>query len=74
MKVTIAISGKIRPTLKGSRAWKNYEGFYSDMIQLPKDFKELLRLLNSKSIEYLVIAGYAVALHGYPRATKEIKF
>lgn len=44
------------------------------MIQLPKDFKELLRLLNSKSIEYLVIAGYAVALHGYPRATKEIKF
>lgn len=42
------------------------------MIHLPKDFKELLRLLNSKKIEYMVVGGYAVALHGYPRATGDI--
>lgn len=42
------------------------------MIQLPKDFKELLGLLNSKRIEYLVIGGYAVALYGYPRATGDM--
>lgn len=42
------------------------------MIRLPKDFKEFLRLLNSKSIEYLVVGGYAVAFHGYPRATGDI--
>src|SRR3989338_10069020 len=42
------------------------------MIRLPPDFKELLRLLNSKKIEYLVIGGYAVAFHGYPRATGDI--
>ena len=42
------------------------------MIQLPPDFKELLRLLNSKKIEYLVVGGYAVALYGYPRATGDI--
>ena len=42
------------------------------MIQLPQDFKELLQLLNSKKIEYLVIGGYAVAFHGHPRATGDI--
>lgn len=42
------------------------------MIHLPKDFKELLQLFNSKKIDYLVVGGYAVALHGYPRATGDI--
>ncbi len=42
------------------------------MIHLPQDFKELLQLLNSKKIKYLVIGGYAVALYGYPRATGDM--
>ncbi len=42
------------------------------MIHLPQDFKELLQLLNSKNIEYLVVGGYAVALYGYPRATGDM--
>lgn len=42
------------------------------MIRLPKDFKEFLRLLNSKRIEYLVVGGYAVAYYGYPRATGDM--
>lgn len=42
------------------------------MTHLPQDFKELLQLLNSKKIEYLVIGGYAVALYGHPRATGDI--
>ncbi|KPK96136.1 hypothetical protein AMJ80_01685 [bacterium SM23_31] len=42
------------------------------MIRLPQDFKELLQLLNSKKIEYLVVGGYAVALYGYPRATGDM--
>jgi len=42
------------------------------MIRLPKDFKELLQLLNSKKVEYLVVGGYAVALYGYPRATGDM--
>lgn len=42
------------------------------MIRLPQDFRELLQLLNSKRIEYLVVGGYAVALYGYPRATGDI--
>jgi hypothetical protein len=42
------------------------------MIHLPRDFSELLQLLNSKKIEYPVIGGYAVAFYGYPRATGDV--
>ena len=41
-------------------------------IQLPSDFKEFLKLLNSHQIEYLLIGGYAVSFHGYPRTTLDI--
>lgn len=42
------------------------------MIHLPKDFKEFLQLLHLKGIEYLIVGGYAVAFHGYPRATGDM--
>jgi len=42
------------------------------MIEFPKDFKEFLQLLTSKDIEYLVVGGYAVGYHGYPRATGDM--
>ena len=42
------------------------------MIQLPPDFKEFLRLLNSSQIDYLVIGGYAVNYYGYSRATADL--
>lgn len=41
-------------------------------INLPPDFREFLKLLNDRSVEYLLIGGYAVAYHGYPRATADI--
>ena len=41
-------------------------------FSLPPDFKEFLRLLNDHSVEYLLIGGYAVAYHGYPRATGDM--
>jgi len=43
-----------------------------DTIQLPQDFREFLRLLNLKKVEYLIIGGYAVVYHGYPRSTGDI--
>jgi hypothetical protein len=39
---------------------------------LPPDFSEFLRLLNAHRVDYLVVGGYAVAFHGYPRATADI--
>jgi len=41
-------------------------------IHLPPDFKEFLRLLNAHKVEYLLIGGYAVGYHGYPRATADL--
>lgn len=41
-------------------------------IELPKDFKEFLSLLNVHGVEYLLIGGYAVGYHGYPRATNDL--
>ncbi|MBI4203802.1 MAG: hypothetical protein HY527_02140 [Betaproteobacteria bacterium] len=40
--------------------------------RLPTDFKDFLRLLNSKQVEYLLIGGYAVGYYGYPRATADM--
>ena len=39
---------------------------------LNQDFKEFIQLLNDNQVRYLVVDGYAVALHGYPRYTKDI--
>ncbi len=41
-------------------------------IRLPPDFKEFLKLLNVHQVEYLLIGGYAVGYHGYPRATADM--
>ena len=41
---------------------------------LDKDFKEFIQLLNGHKVKYLVIGGYAVNFHGYPRYTKDIDF
>lgn len=36
---------------------------------LNKDFKEFIASLNDNDVDYLVVGGYAVALHGHPRYT-----
>ena len=40
-----------------------------DAPLITDDFKEFLRLLNANRVDYLLVGGYAVGLHGYPRAT-----
>jgi hypothetical protein len=41
-------------------------------LELPKDFKEFSRLLRAHGVEYLLIGGWAVGYHGYPRATDDL--
>lgn len=43
-------------------------------MELNKDFKEFVKLLNDNQVEYLTIGGYAVAYHGFPRYTGDIDF
>jgi len=39
---------------------------------LSQDFKEFIQSLNDNHVRYLVVGGYAVALHGYPRYTRDM--
>lgn len=39
---------------------------------LNQDFREFIQSLNDNRVRYLVVGGYAVALHGHPRYTKDI--
>ena len=41
-------------------------------FELPDTFKELLESLNKNKVRYLLIGGYAVGMHGHPRATEDI--
>jgi predicted nucleotidyltransferase len=41
-------------------------------LVLAKDFKELLKSLSSNGVEFLLIGGYAVGVHGFVRATKDM--
>ena len=41
-------------------------------MTLNQDFKEFIQSLNDNHVRYLVVGGYAVAMHGHPRYTKDI--
>ena len=41
---------------------------------LDENFKEFIKLLNANDVKYLIVGGFAVAYHGYPRYTKDIDF
>lgn len=38
-------------------------------MDLHPDWSEFLRLLNSHSVEFLIVGAHALALHGHPRMT-----
>jgi predicted nucleotidyltransferase len=41
-------------------------------IEIPNDFKEFFRSLNKAAVEYLLVGGYAVSIHGYVRPTADL--
>ena len=38
-------------------------------MKLDKDFNEFVELFVANDVRFLVVGGYALAAHGYPRAT-----
>jgi predicted nucleotidyltransferase len=44
------------------------------MDQLNQDFREFIGLLEEENVEYLIVGGYAVGIHGFPRYTGDIDF
>lgn len=61
--------------LTGFALWKkSANNTTTGNMVLDENFKEFIELLNENHVKYLVVGGYAVAYHGYPRYTKDIDF
>ncbi len=43
-------------------------------MNIQPDFEDFLRLLEAHEVSYMIVGGYAVALHGFPRYTGDIDF
>jgi predicted nucleotidyltransferase len=41
---------------------------------LNPDYKEMLECLSEEGVSFLLVGAYALAVYGYPRATKDIDF
>mgnify|MGYP000075065180 FL=1 len=41
-------------------------------MEVQKDFKEFLALLNANEVDFMIVGGYALAYHGAPRYTGDI--
>lgn len=51
---------------------KRFEG--RSASDLPEDFVAFVTCLNAHGVEYLLVGGYALAFHGFVRATVDIDF
>jgi hypothetical protein len=41
-------------------------------LRLPEDYEDLLREFDEGGVSYLLVGGWAVAVHGHPRATSDM--
>jgi len=54
---------------KGYQQWKSCG---DSIMEIQKDFKELLELFNNHNVEYIIVGSYALAHYGAPRYTGDI--
>ena len=43
-----------------------------DDIVIEQDYKDLISIFVEEKVQFLLVGGYAVGLHGYPRPTKDL--
>lgn len=41
-------------------------------MNIQPDFEDFLKLLEAHRVDYMIVGGYAVAFHGFPRFTKDL--
>ena len=41
-------------------------------MEVQRDFADLCALLNAKSVDFLIVGGYAIAFHGAPGFTGDL--
>ncbi len=47
-------------------------GLSLEILLLNPDFKDILSAFAAEQVDYLLVGAYALAVHGYPRATGDI--
>lgn len=68
-----SFSGKAGHLRKGWKRWRAFGAIITGgSMALSRDFKEFIASLNANNVRYLIVGGYAVALHGHPRYTKDM--
>jgi hypothetical protein len=73
--MTAAICPEVRKSV--SRKFGNSPkrfGLSLKARMLNKDYREMLQCLLEEKVKFLLVGAYAVAVHGFPRATKDIDF
>ena len=66
----IGVHKRLRP---GLPHWsKSAASITAGNTVLNQDFKRFVQSLNDNGVRYLIVGGYAVALHGHPRYTKDL--
>lgn len=70
MTETTKIIGCPSRLKKGFGPLSLYDKQFMAIPSLPQDFRELLKLLNSHNVKYLLTGGYAVGYYGYPRDSR----
>jgi hypothetical protein len=43
-------------------------------MKLHPDFSDFIKALNASKVDYVIVGAYALAFHGFPRATGDIDF
>jgi hypothetical protein len=43
-------------------------------VKVHPDFEDFVKALNLNKVEYVIVGSFALAFHGYPRATGDIDF
>jgi len=43
-------------------------------VKIHTDFNDFVATLNNNKVEYVIVGSFALAYHGYPRATADIDF
>ena len=68
----IETTGACARTLNDCARWSCNDRLPMATTLIPPDFREFLKLLNRRRVKYLIVGGYAVGFHGYPRPTGDI--
>jgi predicted nucleotidyltransferase len=62
----------MRLLLNASRPWKRFVAPVSPPLIFNRHFLEFIKLLEKHRVEYMVVGGYAVGFHGFPRYTGDL--